>query len=158
MLNTLEPCFENSFLAEHAALMISSFRRLTGKDLVPVKEPSLVMYQSLFESPYCIVSHNTNKEPIFNYGNQTALKLFEMNWSAFTKLESKESAEPVNREERERLLARVTEDGFVDDYRGVRISATGLRFFVEDAVVWNLIDQNGLYKGQAAVLYKWSPL
>ena len=54
------------------------------------------------------------------------------------------------RDERQRLLERVTQRGFIDDYAGVRISATGLRFRIEKAVVWNLIDAQGRRHGQAA--------
>jgi len=112
----------------------------------------------LFEAPFCVVSHNTQADPVFNYGNKTALKLFEMSWQDFTALPSRFSAEQQNREERQRLLARVTEHGFIEDYRGVRISSSGRRFLVEDSIVWNMLDENGGYRGQAAVLYKWSEL
>ena len=42
------------------------------------------------------------------------------------------------REARAELLRRVTEDGYVDDYCGVRISSSGKRFEVRDAYVWNV--------------------
>ena len=32
---------------------------------------------------------------------------------------------------------------FIDDYTGVRISASGRRFRIDKAVVWNLVDQEG---------------
>jgi hypothetical protein len=56
------------------------------------------------------------------------------------------------------LLARVRKYGFIEDYKGVRVSSSGKRFLVEDSIVWNMIDENGTYRGQAAVLYKWSTL
>jgi hypothetical protein len=45
----------------------------------------------------------------------------------------------------------VGRDGFIDDYAGTRISATGRRFRIERAVVWNLIDAAGVRHGQAAM-------
>ena len=90
-----EPSPENGYLGEHAELLISSYSRLTGKDLVK-QESSKDSYRTLFEAPYCVVSHNTEDDPIFNYGNQTALSVFEMNWSEFTNLASRKSAESVN--------------------------------------------------------------
>ena len=45
--------------------------------------------------------------------------------------------------------------GFIDDYTGVRISASGRRFRIDKAVVWNLVDQEGLYRGQAACFDAW---
>lgn len=151
-----EPCQENSYLSEHAYLMISSYHRWTGKYLVQQEQSGEDIYRALFKAPYGVVSHNTEDDPIFNYGNQTALRLFEMDWSEFTNLASRKSAEPVNRAERERLIAHVTKHGFIDDYRGVRISSTGKRFMLEDATVWNITDERGVYYGQAAVFYRWS--
>lgn len=136
---------------DQAQLIISSFSRLLGQELIDQN-------QSLFEAPFAVLSHGTQADPIFNYGNQTALNLFEMEWDDFIQLPSRLSAEQVTQKERDRLLERVTEQGYINDYRGVRISSTGKRFMVEDAIVWNMIDDAGIYRGQAAVLYKWSEL
>lgn len=158
MHKTGEPGIENDYLGEQAELILSSLLRMTGRNLVDPGLPDIERYRALFEAPFCVVSHNTEADPVFNYGNKIALELFEMNWDAFTKLPSRLSAEPQLRAEREKLLARVTKSGFIDDYSGVRVSASGKRFLVEDSIVWNLIDENGIYRGQAAVLYKWSKL
>ena len=64
----------------------------------------------------------------------------------------------MERQERARQLERVRRDGFIDDYAGVRISATGKRFRIEQAVVWNLIDGNGEIHGQAATFDRWKPI
>ena len=153
-----EPGPDNRYLGAHAELLISSYHRCTGKDLVNQKQSSEDIYRTLFEAPYSVVSHNTEDDPIFNYGNLTALSVFEMAWLEFTNLASRKSAEPVNRRERKRLLARVTKHGFIDDYRGVRVSSTGKRFMIEDATVWNIVDRGGLYCGQAAVFHRWSEM
>lgn len=153
-----EPCAKNNYLGGHAELILSSFLRLTGKKLVDAKLSHIERYQALYEAPFCVVSHNTELDPIFNYANKTALQIFAMDWDQFTNLPSRLSAEQQVREEREKLLARVTQYGFIDNYKGVRVSATGQRFQVEDAVVWNLIDENECYRGQAAALFKWSVL
>jgi hypothetical protein len=153
-----EPCAGNDYLGEHAELILSSLFRLTGRHLVDPERSSKDRYRSLFEAPFCVVSHNTESDPIFNYGNQVALALFEMQWDDFTRLPSRLSAEKQIREEREKLLERVTQYGFIEDYKGVRVSSSGKRFLVEDAIVWNMIDENGVYCGQAAVLFKWSKL
>lgn len=153
-----EPCAENDYLGEQAELILSSLLRMTGRDLVDSGLADKDRYRSLFEAPFCVVSHNTEADPVFNYGNKTALELFEMKWDFFTKLPSRLSAEPQIREEREKLLARVTKYGFIEDYKGVRVTSSGKRFLVEDSIVWNMIDENGAYRGQAAVLYKWLKL
>lgn len=152
------PCPDNNFLGEHAELILSSLLRMTGRNLVDPAHSDKDRYRSLFEAPFCVVSHNTEADPVFNYGNRVALNLFEMEWDAFTKLPSRLSAEPQIRDERERLLVRVKQYGFIDDYKGVRVSSSGKRFFVEESIVWNMMDANGTYRGQAAVLFKWSRL
>ena len=105
-----------------------------------------------------MLSHNDDPDPIFSYGNQAALDLFEMSWDQLTSLPSRLSAEPQLREERERLLVEVAEKGYIDSYKGIRVSSSGKRFMVENSIVWNLIDEAGQRHGQAAVLYQWKAL
>lgn len=153
-----EPAAENAWLCEHAELLISSYRRLTGKELVGHMCSRAETARELYEAPYGVVSHGLGADPVFNYGNRKALELFEMSWRDFIALPSRESAEPVDRAERQKLLDRVSRHGFVDDYRGVRISSTGRRFRIEEATVWNVVDENNAYRGQAAVIFRWSAL
>ncbi len=148
----------NPYLTDHARLLLSSFHRITGKHLISPEGAGEAAYQALFEAPYAVASHDTAEDPMFNYGNLAAQKLFEMNWAILLTHPSRHSAEPENRAERSRLLARVTKRGFIDDYRGVRISSTGRRFRIEEAMIWNLIDGEGIYRGQAAALYQWAEL
>ncbi len=96
--------------------------------------------------------------PGFFYGNRLALQLFEMDFAAFTRLPSRLSAEPLERDARARLLERVAQQGYVEDYSGVRISGSGQRFMIAAATVWNLADEDGCYRGQAAVFPEWEPL
>lgn len=154
----VEPGPENTYLCEHAELLVSSYLRITGRELVAQKGSREAMSRALYEAPYGVVSHGIGDDPVFNYGNRTALELFEMNWQDFVMLPSRESAEAVNRAERQRLLDRVSESGFVDDYQGVRISSTGRRFRIEDATVWNVVDESNVYHGQAAVFFRWVEL
>lgn len=158
MQNTLEPCVDNNYLGEQAELILSSLFRMTGRNLVDPEPSDIDRYRLLFDAPFCVVSHNTDIDPVFNYGNKVALQLFEMSWDDFTNLPSRLSAEEQIREERERLLERVTQYGFIEDYKGVRVSSRGNRFFVEEAIVWNIVDKEDRYRGQAAVLFKWSKL
>jgi hypothetical protein len=68
------------------------------------------------------------------------------------------SAEPLNREERQRLLDAVSKRGYIDDYAGVRVSRTGRRFQIAAATVWNVMDENGQRHGQAATFERWTPI
>jgi hypothetical protein len=105
---------------------------------------------ALWSAPRAIVAHGTEDDPVFFYGNRLALELFAMSFEDFTQLPSRYSAEPLERDARARLLERVTRQGYVDDYAGVRISGKGKRFMIDAATVWNLIDEAGNHRGQAA--------
>ena len=150
------PTEKNSFLVEHVVDMRNSYRQLLLKDLIPDIQSDAQFARQLFHAPFAVVSHDTDSDPVFNYANLKALELFELSWEDFTGLPSRLSAEPVNQAERDRLLAKVTEKGYIDHYQGVRISSTGKRFLISNAVVWNLFDKNQRYKGQAARFDQWT--
>lgn len=137
------------------ALLASSHQRLTGQPLVAARSD---LRSALWNADTVIVAHGTEPDPVFFYGNLRALALFEMDWDAFVRLPSRLSAEAPLRDERAQLLERVTRDGCITDYAGVRISATGQRFRIEQAVVWNLIDESGACHGQAAAFDHWERL
>lgn len=130
-----------------------SYRRLTGRALVPGGGDPI---DTLWSAPLAIVAHGTEPDPVFFFGNRAALALFEMDFDAFTRLASRFSAEPLLQAERMRLLARVSRDGIIEDYAGVRISATGKRFHISNAAVWNLTDGAGTAVGQAAAFATWN--
>ena len=102
-----------------------------------------------------MLSHNTEADPIFNYANAQGLQLFELNWQQLIALPSRASAETSNQAAREKLMAHVTAQGFMTGYSGVRISNTGKRFEMRNAIIWNLTDANGAYQGQAACFSDW---
>jgi hypothetical protein len=142
----------------HAALLLDSFARLLGRELVPRVGTAAEQTERLFLAPLVVVSHGTEADPVLNFGNAAALALWEMDWATLTRTPSRLTAEPVHRDERARLLERTRRDGFVDDYSGVRISRTGKRFRIEQAIVWNVIDAAGVLRGQAATFDRWTPL
>ena len=63
---------------------------------------------AMWNAPRAIVAHGTEDDPVFFYGNRLALQLFKMSFDEFTRLPSRFSAEPLAREERSKLLQRVT--------------------------------------------------
>jgi hypothetical protein len=145
----------NGFLSAHIHLLCTSYRCLTGRNLVDPDLDEREAARHLFEAPFVLLSHNAEADPILTYGNRTALDLFELDWDRLTRMPSRLTAEAPDREERARLLAEVAAKGYIDHYSGVRVSASGRRFLIEGAVVWNLIDQQGLYRGQAATFGSW---
>ncbi len=149
------PSEANHYYQSHVALLLDSYQRLLHRSLLEsVDERD--WGRQVFTADFALLSHDTEQDPVFNYANRTALKLFEFSWDELIGLPSRLSAEPVNRRERERLLAKVTARGFIDDYAGVRISKTGRRFRIQNAVVWNVHDEQGVYHGQAACFKDWT--
>lgn len=149
------PAPENAFLAPHVELMRSSLRRLSGRELIDSGVAESEASAWLYHAPFAVVSHDGSRDPVFNYGNQAALELFEMSWLDFTRMPSRNSAEMPERGERARLLEEVGRQGYIADYAGVRVSSTGRRFRIAGATVWNLIDPDGNTVGQAAAFERW---
>lgn len=151
-----ESIWRRPSVVEWTQRLLDSYRHWTGQDLISRNTDPYEQSHLLFESPFVVVSHGLEKDPILNYGNRAALGLWEMDWEELTHTPSRHTAEPLNRAERARMLARATQRGYIDDYQGVRISKTGNRFLVKGATVWNVLDPNGRKLGQAATFSKWS--
>lgn len=153
-----EPDAGNGYRSKHAALLLASYRRLLGRDLLPPGASLPDTARELYCAPFVVLSHNSAADPLFTYANRAAQQLFAMPWPRIVGLPSRYSAEAPARDERKRLLERVGREGYIDDYQGVRIAATGARFLIRKATVWNLIDITGTVVGQAATFSEWTPL
>lgn len=140
---------------DHTQLLLDSYRRWRGADLVPRDGDAAAEMRRLFEAPFVVVSHGTQADPVLNYGNRAALDLWETDIPTLRQTPSRLTAEPVHRDERARLLERTTREGYVDDYHGIRIARSGRRFRIDRATIWNLIDPAGQYAGQAATFSQW---
>ncbi|MDP2354853.1 MAG: MEKHLA domain-containing protein [Beijerinckiaceae bacterium] len=143
---------------QHVDRLVRSFRQVVGRDLIEPASSAIETARRLYEAPFVVLSHGVQEDPILNYGNACALALWEMSFADFTRMPSRVTAEAVLREERERLLAIAARKGFIDDYSGVRISASGRRFQISNAIIWNVRDEQGTRVGQAATFDRWSDI
>jgi hypothetical protein len=150
-----QPSPANAYLADHLALMCRSLHALTGRSLAAQDLSPEAAAQWLYLAPFALLSHDTSPDPILSYANRCALDLFELTWDQLVIMPSRLTAEAPDREERTRLLARVSAQGYIDDYAGVRVSRTGRRFQIGGATVWNLTDGEGRHQGQAATFAVW---
>ncbi|WP_461535292.1 MEKHLA domain-containing protein [Spongorhabdus nitratireducens] len=142
--------------AQHIEILLKSYHNYFAEPLLPgTDHDNAAALETLWNADFVVVSHGTEPDPVFNFGNPTALKLFELSFSDLTRLPSRKSAEAVSQAERDRLLAEVTEHGCIQNYTGVRVSSTGKKFFIENARVWNLYVESGAYYGQAAMFKSW---
>lgn len=137
-------------------LLSDSHHRLTGLSLLGQTIQPTEAARWLYEDAvFCVVAHNTDEDPQFIYANKAAQHCFEYSWAEMTALRSRLSAEHPNRQEREQLLEAVRTQGFASGYRGLRIAKSGRRFWIENVTVWNLVDHDGIYRGQAATYRQW---
>jgi hypothetical protein len=143
---------------EHAQVMLDSYRHWLGRELIDRDGSPSEQAQRLFEAPFVVVAHGTQADPLLAYANRVALNLWEMDVEALLQTPSRLTAEPMHRDERATLMDRTTRDGHATGYSGIRISRTGKRFRIADAIVWNLLDSTGQRIGQAATFSNWQPV
>ena len=131
-------------------LILSSYEKLLAKKLFETNDA-----KSLYEADFIVLSHDGKEDPCFTYANLASQELWKINWQAFIGLPSKYSAEPGEREGRDKLLKGVQENGFAEDCTAIRVDSEGRRFFIENLAVWNLLDADGNRIGQAATYQDW---
>lgn len=151
----LEPWKQAGVIAQ-SELIVGSYRHWLGEGLIPQGLSPEETARQLFVAPFVVVSHTPGRDPVLNYGNQMALELWEMTWNSFIQTPSRLTAEILDRPERAELLRKVAVQGYSRDYRGIRITSKGRRFRMEDAIIWNLVDKTGEYRGQAATFGRWT--
>ena len=138
-------------------LLLDSYHTFVGRQLIDRQSPQADS-RALFEASFVTVAHGTEADPLLNYGNSAALQLWQMPLNELIGTPSRQTAEPVHRDERAELLRRTRKHGFIDDYSGIRISSTGQRFRIHQATVWNVVNETGEYVGQAAAFSDWTML
>ncbi|MCU0429472.1 MAG: MEKHLA domain-containing protein [Cytophagaceae bacterium] len=145
---------EHSHLLEQTELICSSFFSLLGRDLISgnsLAEKANAMYYA----PFVVVAHNTEADPVFFYANLTAQQLWGLSWDEFLSTPSRLTVEAMEVSERQKLLDRARQFGYVDDYTGIRKRKDGSAFEIGTTILWNLKDKEGNYAGQAAMFREW---
>jgi hypothetical protein len=85
-----------------------------------------------------------------------ALDLWGLTWPELLATPSRATVEGEEiAQERQKMLDLVKKQGYINDYHGVRITKNGQLFRIEKAIVWNIIDRDGIYCGQAATFADW---
>lgn len=140
---------------QRTKLILSSFEHWLDHSLfdefnvTDVKTSPIDIAKQLFEADFIVASDGIENDPIFNYGNQKALELWELSWPEFIQTPSRKTAETVEQKERDRLLAETTQKGF-SYFSTIRITRTGKRFKINNGIVWIVIDDQQTYQGKAA--------
>ncbi|MBX9850183.1 MAG: MEKHLA domain-containing protein [Cytophagaceae bacterium] len=142
-------------IIEHCRLLSDSYCFWTKNEIIDSALDDESLSFLMYHSSFVIVSHNTLPDPVFNYANMKAQELWKTDWDQFIKTPSRLSAEPIESNERQKLLSEAAKNGFISNYNGIRISSVGERFKIMDTILWNVIDGRGNYHGQAALFSKY---
>ena len=145
---------ESIAIQKHSVLLRESYERVCGKPF-PIDLSKLPLTEALYTSDWVLVSHGTEKDPVFNYANRAAQRLWGMDWDKFTQLPSRLSAREDKVEKREAALNEAFKKGYITNYEGIRIDARGKEFYIRRVTLWNVIDSNGTLHGQAALFDEW---
>ncbi|NOT71848.1 MAG: MEKHLA domain-containing protein [Hyphomicrobium sp.] len=156
-LADLAPPLRHRFIARTQEIL-DSYRQHLGHELIVRSGDAEDEACRLFAAPFAVLSHGFEADPVLNYGNAISLKLFEMSADGLTRMASRLTAEPMNQAAREIFMQQTRAQGFATGYDGVRISASGRRFRIEDATLWNVADAPGAPSGQAATFARWTML
>ena len=131
-----------------------SFNKYTDK-LLPL-EKNKDLLSSFDECVLPIASHDTNG--FFNYLNKAALSLFKVTKDQVIGRSTTMTAPKSEQKQRNELLNQVNSHGFIDNYKGIRVTSDGELFQIEDATIWNVVDKNSHKMGQAVIIYKSNKL
>jgi hypothetical protein len=145
---------------EHISLLgfiWDSYLHWTNKTLLP-HIVSGNQASALHAAPFGLLCHDGAPDPLFTYANLNAQKLFDRCLMDFIGLPSRLSAESVMQGARHSKLQEALHNGIITDYSGVRVSATGRRFFIQNVSIWNVKDDLGTLIGQAAMIPHWDYL
>ena len=137
----------------HVKNILDSFEKLTGKEIIKRSSPERD-YKNIKSGHFVLVSHNGLEDPILNYGNSFALKLWEMDWNSFIQTPSRNTAEKDKQGKRQEILEIVNKQGYLEAYEGIRISSTGKRFLIKEALIWTVFNKEKKKICQAAFFDK----
>lgn len=144
-------------MIRHSLRLWQSFEHWTGRPMAELQNSAnpLELAEALFQASFVLVSHGTEADPIFNYGNQQALQLWELDWTTFTQMPSRQTVDPMEQAERSLLLAEARAKGYISNYKGIRTSSTGRQFWIENVILWDVLDEQNQRCGQAAMFDQW---
>lgn len=153
-MSSMSSPWQQPKILAHSQLLLASYFHWVKRPLLPDLNPETMnpeaIAQALFLAPFVVVSHGTEADPIFNYGNNKALELWELTWDELTAMPSRKTVAADEEQNRETLIQSGRSQGYIDHYAGIRRTSTGKRFRIEDVILWNVVDSQGHYHGQAA--------
>lgn len=135
----------------HTRLMLETYRKWTGKDLLEEYLDDASNSFLLYHAPFAVISHGVEEDPVFNYANLKAQEVWKMTWEDFTVMPLRLTIEETGTIQRQKYLEEVQQKGFIENESCIRVSGNSGRFRVQDLTLWNLEDGQGMFHGQAAM-------
>ena len=94
-------------ITAHVKLLLDSYKFFFKKEFISREGENLDALH-ISNSLFVVLSHGNEVDPILNYGNKHALKLWGMNWDEFTRTPSRHTAENINQNLRSKVLQQVS--------------------------------------------------
>lgn len=148
-------CVRN--LENHIRLLSESLQTSSGTDMfqwINNQSPEApVMTASQIDSNkrFGVLSHGTQPDPIYNYGNQASLELFEYSIGDLCQTPSRFSTVPELMEDRSKLIEEIETQGFGYIDNAIRVSANDTLFLISKILVWTVFDDDNNRIGLAAI-------
>eukprot|EP00980_Cylindrotheca_fusiformis_P010429 scaffold2315_cov113-Cylindrotheca_fusiformis.AAC.22 len=148
-------CIQN--LDNHIRLLSESLKKSSGTDMFQwingESDEMSVTSASQVDSNtrFGVLSHGTQPDPIYNYGNRASLELFEYSLEELCRTPSRFSTVPELMGDRSKLIEEIESKGFgyIDD--AIRVSAKGKLFLISKILVWTVFDDDNHRIGLAAI-------
>jgi PAS domain-containing protein len=140
-----------------ATVILDSFRRCVGRDLVGRSGDPADDARRLFDLPQAVLAHDTSPAPLLDWANLAAARAFDATPETLLGRPSADTAPADATADRRQLFEALARDGFVTGYSGVRVSLTGRRFIIDDVTVFEVTDAAGRPAGHAAVIGSTRP-
>ena len=145
------PDEKNRFHEAHMLLVLESLKKLSGRDLLAEWNlPGTKLGEEIFFGEFYLLTHDGTDEALLNYANKCALDAFEMNWEQFQGMPSSHTARAENQKEREKMMRRVREEGFVTGYEGLRVTRNNREFWIRNGIIWQISAPDDANYGVAA--------
>jgi hypothetical protein len=129
-----------------------SLQKLTGVSLLDRMEGVETISQVHSNERYSVLSHDIEDDPVYCYFNAGSMASFEYPPHEVYELPSRYSAPdgPV-RSDRQALMKTVVNEGVWTFPTAIRITKSGRQFQLQDVILWNVYDNDGVRVGQTAL-------
>lgn len=124
--------------SRHVSILDMSLKKLTGRGVYDrMNIPQGALQEVLSNNRFVLISHGTQKDPIYNFGNTACLEAFVRTWQELCRIPSRESVVTRSQDDalRIELMNNVTNNGFVEGATGIRVTGDGRLIRLVDAVV-----------------------